>query len=79
MDFRQAWERVGVLEGETFETDRGDRFSYRFKKTFVVVVPGDQSIPRTNFEKVFKGSDKPVQGQRYIQAVLGDARFLAVG
>jgi hypothetical protein len=75
MDFRQAWDRVAALEGESFTTDRGDGFSYRFKKTFVVVQPGDQSIPRTNFEKVFKGSEKPVQGQRYIQAIYSDSRF----
>ena len=75
MDFRQAWERVGELAGESFTTDRGDQFTYRFKKTFVVIEPGDQSIPRTNFEKVFKGSDKPVQGQRYIQAILNAPRF----
>jgi hypothetical protein len=79
VDFRQAWDRVAALEGETFATDRGDEFSYRFKRTFVVVEPGSQSIPRTNFEKVFKGSAKPVQGQRYIQAVFGDRRFGAEG
>ena len=77
MDFREAWDRVAALEGETFEGDRGDRFSYRFKRTFIVVAPGDQSIPRTNFEKVFKGNEKPVQGQRYIQAVFADPRFRA--
>lgn len=75
MEFREAWERVGALAGESFSTDRGDSFTYRFKKTFVVVEPGEQSIPRTNFEKVFKGSEKPVQGQRYIQAIYGDRRF----
>lgn len=75
MDFRQAWDRVAALAGESFATDRGDSFSYRFKKTFVVVEPGDQSIPRTNFEKVFKRNDKPVQGQRYIQAIYSDPRF----
>jgi hypothetical protein len=75
MDFREAWGRVGSLEGETFTTDRGDTFAYRFKRTFVVVEPGAMSIPRTNFEKVFKGSEKPVQGQRYIQAVFSDLRF----
>jgi hypothetical protein len=75
VDFRQAWDRVAELEGESFSTDRGDAFSYRFKKTFVVVEPGAQSIPRTNFEKVFKQNPKPVQGQRYIQAILSDSRF----
>ena len=75
MDFRQAWDRVAALAGESFVTDRGDAFTYRFKKTFVVVEPGGQSIPRTNFEKIHKKSEKPVQGQRYIQAVYGDPRF----
>jgi hypothetical protein len=75
MDFRGAWERVAALEGESFTTDRGDVFRYRFKKTFVVVEPGEQSIPRTNFEKVFRQNPKPVQGQRYIQSILSDLRF----
>ena len=75
MDFREAWERVARLESESFSTDRGDAFTYRFKKTFVVVDPGAQSVPRTNFEKVHKGADKPVQGQRYIQAIYADPRF----
>lgn len=75
MEFRETWERVAALAGESFTTDRGDAFTYRFKKTFVVIEPGEQSIPRTNFEKVFKKSDKPVQGQRYIQAIYADSRF----
>ena len=77
MDFRQAWDRVAALEGENFLAGRGEEFSYRFKRTFVVVAPGEQSIPRTNFEKVFRGADKPVQGQRYIQAIYADPRFQA--
>lgn len=75
MDFRQAWDRVAAMEGESFATDRGDEFTYSFKKTFVVVEPAGASVPRTNFEKVFKKHDKPVQGQRYIQAIYDDARF----
>ena len=75
MEFRAAWERVAALAGERFSTDRGDAFTYRHKKTFVVVEPGGMSIPRTNFEKVLKGSGKPVQGQRYIQAIYSDSRF----
>ena len=74
-DFRQVWDRVAALEGLTFRADNGQEFTYRFKKTFVVVSPGDESIPRTNFEKVFKQSPKPVQGQRRIQAIYADARF----
>lgn len=75
IDFRQAWDRVAALDGQTFTTDRGQEFSYRFKRTFIVVSPGDQSIPRTNFKKVFKQSPKPVQGQRHIEAIYADARF----
>lgn len=75
MEFRKAWDRVAALAGASFSTDRGDAFSYRFKKTFVVVEPGEMSIPRTNFEKVLRGSEKPVQGQRYIQAIYSDSRF----
>jgi len=76
-DFRQVWERVATLEGQIFVTDGGQAFSYRFKRTFVVVSPGDQSIPRTNFEKVFRASPKPVQGQRYIEAIYKDERSWA--
>ena len=77
-DFREAWDRVAALDGQIFRTDRGQEFSYRFKRTFVVVSPGEQSIPRTNFEKVFKQSPKPVQGQRHIEAIFGDERFHAI-
>lgn len=76
-DFREVWDRVAALAGETFVTDRGQEFSYRFKKTFVVVSPGEQSIPRTNFEKVFRKSPKPAQGQRHIEAIYADERFRA--
>ncbi len=75
MDFPAAWRRVAALAGEQFSTDRGDAFAYRFNKTFVVVEPGAQSIPRTNFEKVHKGAERPVQGQRFIQAIYADSRF----
>ena len=74
-DFRNVWDRVAALEGETFATDRGQSFSYRFKRTFVVVTPGEQSIPRTNFEKVHLGRLQTVQGERYIRAIYADARF----
>ncbi len=81
-DFREAWDRIAALEGGRFHTDRGLEFSYRFKRTFVVVSPGEQSIPRTNFEKVFKRRASPsavprpaVQGQRYIEALYADPRF----
>jgi hypothetical protein len=80
MDFRAAWQRIGELEGQSFHTDRGEEFSYRFRKTYVVVSLGDVSIPRTNFEKVFRRSQQqdetsatPVQGQRFITAIFGGA------
>jgi len=81
VEFREAWERVAALEGETFRTARGAEFSYRFKRTFIVAEPGKQSVPRTNFEKVFRrrnGLDanaKSVQGQVLIEAVYDDERF----
>lgn len=80
-DFRAAWERVGALEGETFEAG-GQPFRYRFRKTFVVIEPGGQSIPRTHFEKVFKRiqageieTAPAVQGQKNILAIYGDGRM----
>jgi len=81
MDFRQAWDRVAELEGETFRTARGVEFSYRFKRTFIVTEPAGQSIPRTNFDKVFKRISgagahvTSVQGQAFIEAVFHDNRF----
>jgi hypothetical protein len=81
MKFRDVWLRIGELEGQTFRTERGEEFSYRFRKTYVVVSLGEVSIPRTNFEKVFKRSRQadetgatPVQGQRLILAILAEAR-----
>jgi hypothetical protein len=77
MDFREVWQRIGELEGYTFRTDRGEELSYRFRKTYVVVSLGEVSIPRTNFEKVFKRIQQgdppgatPVQGQRFITTIL---------
>lgn len=81
-DFRQAWTRVEALAGETFRDDAGREFRYAFKRTFIVVDPGAHSIPRTNFEKIFKrrAGDAPaegpaVQGKRYIEALYDDPRF----
>ncbi len=65
---------MAALEGEAFQIEQGAEFSYRFKKTFLVISPGEQSIPRTNFEKVFKAPRTPVQGQKIIEAILGDPR-----
>ena len=82
-DFRAAWERIGALEGETFEAN-GQPFQYRFRKTFVVITPGGQSIPRTHFEKVFKRMHSgeietapAVQGQKNILAIYRDGRMSA--
>ena len=81
MEFRDAWQKIGELEGQTFRTDRGEDFSYRFCKTYVVVSTGEVSIPRTNFEKVFRRLPHPeqaaapaVQGQRFISAI-----FFSIG
>jgi hypothetical protein len=78
MEFRDAWQKVGEFEGQTLHTDRGEVFSYRFRKTYVVVSPGDISIPRTNFEKIFRrlpdveqAAAPAVQGQRFITAIFG--------
>lgn len=80
MDFRTAWERVDALAGEAFLDPGGRKFRYRFKKTFIVVEPGELSIPRTNFEKIFKRrtgapDGPPVQGGRFIEAIYDDPRF----
>jgi hypothetical protein len=82
MEFRDVWLRIGELEGQSFRTERGEEFSYRFRKTYLVVSLGEVSIPRTNFEKVFKRSQQadetgatPVQGQRFILTILAGARI----
>lgn len=79
MEFREAWERVGTLAGSTFGAE-DEGFRYRFKKTYVVTEPGGLSIPRTNFEKVFRalaaGEEAPVvQGRKIVLAILADSRF----
>ena len=82
MEFPELWRRVEELEGEVFQVERGEEFSYRFRRTYVVVNAGNLSIPRTNFEKVFRrqAAQEPaaapaVQGQRYISAILSDVRL----
>jgi hypothetical protein len=77
MEFRDAWQKVEELQGRIFHTDRGEEFSYRFHKTYVVASLGAISIPRTNFEKVFRRMQQgeetaasPVQGQRFITPIL---------
>jgi hypothetical protein len=84
MEFRDAWQKVGELEGQTFRTDRGEDFSYRFCKTYVVVSLGDVSIPRTNFDKVFRrlqhveqAAAPAVQGQRFITAIFSSVGIAA--
>jgi hypothetical protein len=79
MEFREAWERVGALSGLSIAAEDGE-FRYRFKKTYVVTEPGGLSIPRTNFEKVFRamaaGAEAPmVQGRKAVLAILTDRRF----
>jgi hypothetical protein len=76
MEFREVWQKIEEFEGRVFRTDRGEEFSYRFCKTYIVVSLGGVSIPRTNFAKVFnrmQGGETPatpVQGQRFITAIL---------
>ena len=70
------------MEGKTFSTERGDSFTYRYRKTYIVVSGGNQSIPRTNFEKVWRFRREndsraflPVQGVKFIEAILSDSRL----
>ena len=84
MEFRDVWQKVEQLEGQTLQTDRGEEFSYRFRKTYVIVSAGDLSLPRTNFEKVFKRIEgqeptgvTAIQGQRFITAILNACRGAA--
>ena len=82
MDFRQAWQVVEALQGQSFRLDPSKTFTYQFKRTYIVVEPGGQSIPRTHFEKVFRrpsGEGPPVQGQRFIRAIYDDPRFSEAG
>ena len=77
MEFRDVWNKVEQLEGQTLRTERGEEFSFRFRKTYVLVSAGDLSLPRTNFEKIFKRltgledlNPGPLQGQRFIAAIV---------
>jgi len=79
MAFRNVWEQVGSMEGKEFSTERGDPFTYRYRKTYIVVSGGQQSIPRTNFEKLWRyrrqnesGAFVSVQGEKFIEAILSD-------
>jgi hypothetical protein len=80
--FEPVWQKVGSLAGETFRSTNGAEFTYRFAKTYVVVSAGNQSIPRTYFEKVFRGLEgdtagtgPPLQGQTFILGILTDPRL----
>lgn len=75
MDFRAVWDLVSEAEGLEFAGARGEVFTYRFKKTYVVTDPGAQSIPRTNFEKVYR---RMQSGEKQTPAVQGQARILAI-
>ncbi|MBI3665729.1 MAG: hypothetical protein HY236_05790 [Acidobacteria bacterium] len=84
--FPVVWQNIAALEGDTFQTARGTAFTYRFHKTFIVVSSGNQSIPRTYFEKVFKRLEEgalegspSLQGQTYILAILTDERLRSLG
>ena len=79
--FDLVWQKVAELEGAAFQTSKGITFTYRFHKTYVVVSSGNQSIPRTFFEKILRRlaegtveSAPALQGQSYILAILTDER-----
>ena len=80
--FTETWQKIAGLEGESFVTVRGEPFTYRFSKTYLVVSPGRRSIPRTFFEKVFRrlaegaaASAPSLEGQTFILAILTDPRL----
>ncbi len=76
VDFRQAWRTVGELAGEPLTDELGHSFQFVFKRTFVVISPGGASIPRTNFEKIFKNpAGASVQGARFIKAIYRHPAF----
>lgn len=84
--FDSVWQKVAGLEGATFHTSKGVSFAYRFHKTYVVVSAGQQSIPKTFFQKIFRrlaegtaGSAPALQGQIYILAILNDERLREAG
>jgi hypothetical protein len=80
--FESVWHKIAALEGESFRSDKGVEFTYRFGKTYVVVSSGKQSIPRTFFEKIFQrlqadtvNSSPSLQGQTFILGILADPRL----
>jgi hypothetical protein len=79
--FDLVWQKVAQLEGAVFRTSKGSSFTYGFHKTYIVVSSGNQSVPKTFFEKIFRRlqegsveSSPALQGQSFILAILADAR-----
>ena len=79
--FDLVWQKVAELEGNQFHTSKRIPFTYRFQKTYVVVSSGNQSIPRTFFQKIFERvrqatveSSPALQGQSFILGILTDPR-----
>ena len=80
--FESVWHKIAALEGQTFRSAKGVEFTYRFGKTYVVVSSGNQSLPRTFFEKIFHRlqadaleSSPALQGQTFILGILADPRL----
>jgi hypothetical protein len=79
--FEPVWRKIAACEGQTFRNAKGVAFTYRHAKTYVVVSAGNQSIPRTFFEKIFQRvasgtveTSPPLQGQTFILGILADPR-----
>jgi len=79
--FESVWQKIAALEGEAFRSAGGVEFTYRFAKTYIVVSAGNQSIPRTFFDKVFRrlaegtaDTAPALQGQTFILGILRDPR-----
>ncbi len=84
--FESVWQKVGALEGQLFRSSQGAEFTYRFAKTYVVVSAGNQSIPRTHFEKMFRRRQEgtvetqpPLPGQTFMLGILADSRIQEAG
>jgi hypothetical protein len=80
--FESVWHKIAALEGQAFYSAKGVEFTYRFGKTYVVVSRGNQSIPRTFFEKIFHRlqaetveTSPALQGQTFILGILADPRL----
>ena len=80
--FDLVWQKIAAMEGELFRTSKGVAFTYRFHKTYVVVSAGNQSVPRTYFEKILRRIEQgsaesapALQGQTFMLAILTDPRL----